>query len=340
MFSVTRRQLGGALLAISMTGAGFVVDKLVPGLSVYVGIPLLILCLVGAGTGLWLALSPRRPDAYRQRKMIGTSLIVIGGAIMLTGVAVRFWPEDKAGTVTPAVAQTKPVEPAEAKGTWLVYGNDFLLPATGRPKLSEEEIKQIFEGTEFSKEKFRGINAIYQDDDNLTFRQIAERWEQSSPNENHKSGDVIKWLVGDMWLGKFEDENQNSVLQMVGSYKAIIEGEKNTYLSKSLAYLNRHRAFCFMARDSKLFDEIYFGQHQDMKQDACNDWEAIKKIADWETLSKIDPELFDGPPNEANYQTDQFRRRVLEGAILNKADFAVWLRNTKRPLPNSWGQKS
>ena len=181
-----------------------------------------------------------------------------------------------------------------------------------------------------------GINVIYQEDSELTFKQIADRWESSAPDDRYKAKDVLQWLVGDMWLGKFEDDDGNSVLQFISGFTAIDSGENRTYLRKQIASLNRHRAFCFFARDSRLFDEVFMGKHQEMKQDGCEDWQAVKAIAPWDILSKIEPRLYDDPKSNSPVRRDHFRRTVLEGAILKKEDFAMWLKNTKHKKPYTW----
>lgn len=181
-----------------------------------------------------------------------------------------------------------------------------------------------------------GLNTIYQEDSELTFKEIADRWERSAPDDRYKANDVLQWLVGDMWLGKFEDEDGNSVLQFIPGFIAIDNGEDRTYLRKQMASLNRHRAFCFFARDSRLFDEVFMGKHQEMKQDGCEDWQAVKALAPWDILSKIEPRLYDDPSSNTYTRRNHFRRAVLEGAILKKEDFSEWLKNTKHKKPDAW----
>lgn len=180
-----------------------------------------------------------------------------------------------------------------------------------------------------------GVDVIYQEDSNLTFKEISARWEKSAPQDSYRGEDVLQWLVGDMWLGKFEDDDGNSVLRFIPSYIAIESAEDRTYLWQHAASLNRHRAFCFLARDSRLFDELFMGKHQELKQE-CEDWKAIKAIAPWSTLSKIEPTLYDDPNSGSPVRRDHFRRTVLEGAILSRHDFAKWLKNTKRKIPDTW----
>ena len=190
-----------------------------------------------------------------------------------------------------------------------------------------------------SRELQYGLSAIYQEDNELTFKEIADRWEKSDPNDSYKAKDILQWLIGDMWLGKFEDEEGNSVLQFIPGFTAIDNGVNRTYLRKQLASLNRHRAFCLFARDSRLFDEVFMGQHQEMKQDGCEDWQTVKALAPWDILSTIEPRLYDDPKSNSPVRRDHFRRTVLEGAILNKEDFANWLRNTKRKTPSAWSME-
>lgn len=172
------------------------------------------------------------------------------------------------------------------------------------------------------------VNLIFQEEQHLTFKEIALRWEDST-SKNRSAEQVLNWLISDIWLGEFEDKHGKSTLSMLDGYDKITKGGDEAFLSKHQVDATRHRLFSLFARDCPQLYREKFGQASSHIADA--DWSTQRDQVDWNWLSTIKVHFF----NEA-IPIESFRTRVLEQLTIARLDFADWLRKTQRPLPEHW----
>ena len=194
------------------------------------------------------------------------------------------------------------------------------------PKAVPEWVWRVVEGDQQFTTR-RGAAEIFQEEARLSFKEIARRWHMASgaatPVET-----VLQWLVSDVWRGKFEDDDGQSTLMMVGGYHMYKDGDTEVLYSHYEVPANRNKLFGVFARDCRNLFLPKFGHGSPLVE---ADWQTRRDAVDWTWMANIAVALYDEPCG-----FDTFKMRVLERLSISHTDFERWLSSTKRPLPKSW----
>lgn len=177
-----------------------------------------------------------------------------------------------------------------------------------------------------------GAGKIYQDEDSLTFKQVAELWNKfASPKDGFSEPEIMQKFISDIWLGKFEGWFKPHIWLQT-SESVTIHGEHDIHHGISKTPINRSLLVRHMVAYAQPFLEAFFegSEYQDMAA-------GKGKKESWKRLSKEPYTAYDHQYGQSG--DSLYRTTYIEPLIIKKKDFIRWLQGNNMTLPENWYAK-
>lgn len=163
-----------------------------------------------------------------------------------------------------------------------------------------------------------GVDAIFQDDKVLTFREISLKWASSTNDKGFSFEEVFTQLIRAFWNGKFESGERESVLSVTYPVK---QNPSHEYIRID-APISRFYVYSYVVLNDWHMVEFLFFRKNNVKRDK----NSAPLYQFYEEFSR----------KEYSDYTSQCVEVIWNTLSIRKQDFQKWLQQSSLRLPNDW----